>query len=119
MVQLSRRHLFHQNFQLIYSTYRSFHAQQSVASNAPPLFTEHAALKAFEHLLSQQHLLVWAEHPPTDGPNTDPAYTGRAVQRRFLPVKMLLTEHEFKSALKQRVVEAPTWLVLWANNRND
>lgn len=123
---LSRRHVFHQNFHLAYSSYRAFHSRQSIGGfvHSLPFFSERAALAAFESLLSQQHLIVWSESAPVGGGlvggvDADSAFTGRTLQRRFLPVKMMIDEADFRDALKQRSVDAPTWLVLWANNRSD
>jgi hypothetical protein len=83
--------------------------------HALPVYSEQAAFTAWESLLARQHLLVWSEHPPAQPlGGSDQSFTGRAVQRKFLAVRMTLSEREFAQAMKQKFVEAPTWLVQWA-----
>lgn len=121
MVHLSRQHITYQNFTQIYQSYLTFHKRHSIGNNRLKCFEEMESFIAFENLLQQQHLLVWSEQPPsttTNNQNYEPSYTGTAIQRRFRPVKLLLSQHEFQQAIKQRWVKAPTWLVLWAANRN-
>jgi hypothetical protein len=118
MVHLTRHHITSQNFSQIYSCYVQRHMKDSIANNKTQKFDEQQAFKAFEKIMEKQHLVVWQQTTPTNGVDHDPAYTGTSVQRRFLPVRLLLSEREFQSALKQRIVEAPTWLVLWSSGRN-
>lgn len=119
LLQLSRRHITHRNFTLLYSTYHSFYVRATAGQlSSLPLYVESAAIKAFEGLLAAGSLLVWADGAPSNpsagATQGDPLFTGRAVQRRFAPVRMRVTEQELLHALKSRAVAAPTWLVQWA-----
>jgi hypothetical protein len=119
LLQLSRRHIAHRNFALLYSTYRTFYTRATAGQmSSLPLYAEGVAAKAFEGLLAAGSLLVWADGAPPNpsggAAQADPIYTGRAVQRRFAPVRMRVTEQELLQALKSRAVAAPTWLVQWA-----
>lgn len=80
-----------------------------------PFFTESVCLSAWESMLSQNLLLVWAEgHPPPGGAwGSDPAYTGSLVARQFAAVKCRVRDDELTDALRNRKVTAPTWLVQW------
>lgn len=128
-VLLTRAQLPRLNFTQIYAHYLDFHRRSNIAMGASagaalgasgvagsvPFFSESVALSAWESMLSQNLLLVWADgHPPLGGAwGSDPAYTGSLVARQFAAVKCRLRDDELTAALRGRKVTAPTWLVQW------
>jgi hypothetical protein len=109
------------NFHLLYDAYTAFYAASSIGGGASMQhFSEHQAMMAFESLLIDQALLVWYDAPPLNAAGvTDAAYAGRTLQKRFMHVGMIITQEELRTALKNKVVHAPTWLVQWASKAGE